>query len=351
MNKVLPIKPEHILTAECGLFYRLSILLAYPNMQNWIYNHFHTICMDKNNNIYFGYQDIKCNTPLYFNNVLKSNELNWNVLTPRQLLYLIEAIIDNGQYFQMFCDEDIICSAKDMTFSVKSVITGVREILIFGYDREKKQFLALIYKNHTFKKSFIPYNILCYAYELLQNYLIYIIKNPFSILPKVHITSSVSVIYNKSFFLNINALYADILKDIKSFYNWTKGISSDFFNGSLLVQQIYIFKIEEAINGATEKILLRENLNVLYEHWHLFRMAVQHFSKTYIINFSSNLLLAFSEVENTLQKSLSLAIKFEFDADATILKKIHGYLSESLPIKHKVLMKLLFILKKYRSEF
>ncbi len=134
MMKKLPIVLPPDIVSECWTIYKMAVIQTHPNVEEWLASKKLDVFLYGKNRPFFGeFGECGAMYPLsYFNDILQCHEVT--IANPGDIVEVVEREIDQGHYLVV-----------DLNFTTLMHDTAheapyIHEILIYGYDEERKVF-------------------------------------------------------------------------------------------------------------------------------------------------------------------------------------------------------------------
>ena len=156
----LPIVIKPFVTSECFTFSKFAVMQNSPSFPMWAIRNF-KLYLD----IYgeSSYGEIDSYGLSHFENFLDIKDCKMlNVSIDKFIDYIIDKI-DNGYYIIVDVDYNFLINA---VFNLELSEPGVHEVLIYGYDNDKKVFFVPVLYKGIFREVTVDFNILKKAYSV-----------------------------------------------------------------------------------------------------------------------------------------------------------------------------------------
>lgn len=156
--KKLPIKFDSYVITECWTFYKIAIIQTHSKYSEWLAGHMGLVMSDDYYTMYgnesgrFGME--------YYNDILQFEEINISSSSDTHIVEIIKKEIDNGNYVIFDCNfNGLYTDAEPETHDI-------HEILIYGYNDEKRIAYTAFMSSEKFVEAEFPYKNIEKGYAL-----------------------------------------------------------------------------------------------------------------------------------------------------------------------------------------
>lgn len=158
--KKLPLSYSEQPSGECWTFYKFAILKANPIAAPWISTHIEFYI---NENMCGGYGNADCDyyKMRYYNDILSMTRIPVIDTTADKIVPTICKEIDDKHYIILYLNFNRFSNLKDIS---------LHELLIYGYDEEKRVFYCSYLINGRFKEVEISFEKVKVAYNDAREY-------------------------------------------------------------------------------------------------------------------------------------------------------------------------------------
>lgn len=203
MKKILPIKIDNYFITECWSYFRFAIIDAYPELTSWKFQNYNNIFSDNKGDIFYGRKDEIYDQFRCYNEVLLSKGYSNNSILEDDIINFLKEQINNDSYVLLECNYSRLFNEEDFT---------IHEILLYGYDDEKKVFYSpIIQNNQIWKVEAIEYEKIYKSYRdirLNNKYKNILLYKRFYHYPITVLTPKRSYTYREDLYL----LYIDLAR-------------------------------------------------------------------------------------------------------------------------------------------
>lgn len=341
-NKELPISLKNSITTECWTYYRFAIIDAYEEFRTWKSQNFNKLYSDQNGNLFFGAYNQQYNPYRAYNDVLTTKGYFFHDICHTKIVDFIREKINYNVYTLLECDYSYLI-LKDEGY--------IHEILIFGYDDEKKVFITTILYNHKWIRYEVNYDDVEEAYMLAGN------RNKEQITKELYRQSYLYPItlltprLNNFFNYDICLLYFDICyirnevlyQNIIEQKTKSKMACSD---GYLCCYKKLIYAgkciIEDSSKYHKKEYDYSNNIKKLLEYRKLFHQGINSIFEHYEIELPPQSIHDIDEIITQLNNCCSLSLKYQCDNQ---IKYLHDVIQrlENLYTNEEVYIEYLYV--------
>lgn len=152
---ILPIHIEDVdSVTDCWIYNRLAIIKTSPYYKDWIASHYN-LCASSGYNFHFG--DVSIYRPAYYEEILQRKPIRILEFSFENIIEKLKEYLKNGYYVIMH-----IKPYKDYDY--------FHEVLFYGFDDEKENFMIVGLQNRIFQAMMLPYSYLKDTIKEIQNY-------------------------------------------------------------------------------------------------------------------------------------------------------------------------------------
>lgn len=204
--KKLPLSYDNQLNGECWTFYKFSILNTAEIAKPWLATHIEFYI---NENMCGGYGDYdgEYYRMRYYSDILSMQRISVSNTTSDKALDIIHGEIEKGRYIILYLN-------FNRFYNIEGI--SLHELLIYGYDDEKKIYHCPFLINGKFKEVEVPYDLVQVAYDDAR---------------KLYIEDGWQLLVNRSYYFGITSLQ----------------IRDDYRNDNWVAD--YIDKIDHELHG------------------------------------------------------------------------------------------------------
>lgn len=334
----LPIKIDASVVSECWTFVRMAILETSEHARAWIATHMQII-LKNGYYITFG-SGIEPYGQQYFDGMLHREEISVADVSLQNCVGVFTKEIAKGNYIVTYLTHPTLFS---------------HEVLLYGYNLDKKVFYSTKLKAGRFIRSELPFQVMEEEYRKLRYYYQLHSNGIISTLPLFHPITKIKL---KQDYRDDMSLYSALQK-LSSEINGTKYESFDFDeNKTITDSKLYysglacligmedhihqFFVDKQFIKGNIFKDLsykLTHSLLTMYEHRTMLVITLEYIYDMLDRTPESlkNMLQQYKSCWRTMHQIYLLAYKFEKSENWSVLQHLQEVLSKQYLQERKIL--------------
>lgn len=139
---------------ECWIFNRLAILRTSEYYADWVASHY-PLYADSDYNFFFG--ETSTLLPGYHDPILERKQINLFLLNSDTVVEKIQETIIDGYY--------LVMAAK-----IPTETEFYHEVLVYGYDDERRCFLVVEFRNRLFQLATYAYSYIIESFPMVQQH-------------------------------------------------------------------------------------------------------------------------------------------------------------------------------------
>lgn len=306
----LPIEIEDIdCITDCWVFNRLIIIKTSPYYEDWIASHYNLFATSEYN---FHFGDLSLSEPNYHDDILERKQLNVLKIDQNNVVLELSKKISEGYYINIFVKSN-------------TEIDHFHEVVIYGFDNFKNDFLVVEHQNRGFKKSHISYDFLIDTWPDIKKYFI---SNSFRGMELSMNFQYPATLFKIKHGYNIENCAVEAYKKLRKELQGTKlniFCSQEFLNykeyriqyqGIECLSAIFAM-INDALNGKEFVSWFRGKTSAikkLYEHRKMILLSMRYVYKKWQVCMSDESLIYIEKYQENLkivEKWLSLSLRYE----------------------------------------
>ena len=328
--KKLPISYENQLNGECWTFYKFSILSTSEIAKPWLATHIE-FYINENMSGGYGDSDGDYYRMRYYSDVLSFERISASDTTPEKIVRVIYDEIEKDRYVVLYLNFNRLYGREGVS---------LHELLVYGYDDERKICYCPFLINGKFKEVEIPFDLIQKGYEDARN---------------LYLADGWQLLVNRSFYFGITSLkirddyrndnwVADYIDKIDHEIQGKRIIQIDVRTKEPVERTIYTgnaslnglssffekFTIDELVPDNVSWRLIR-TLKMMHDYRTLFVSSIEWFVQ--MVNGGNNkaLLSVLSEYKrcsDSVQRCYLLLCKYTQTKDIHLIESIKNTLDE-----------------------